>query len=150
LFLTGAETPPDGSPAKPNEAKLDDAKKKDAKQSPRGESAEVQHGKYLVHHVAMCVICHTPKTETGALVENKLLRGARIPVKNLYPGQPWALKAPELAGLPGGWSEKSLAKFLQTGKPSHGHDVRPPMPPFRMNAKDAKAVAAYLKSLDAD
>jgi len=117
----------------------------------RGTAANaVQHGKYLVHHVAMCVICHTPKTREGKLIETELLHGAPIPVKDPYPGRPWALRAPRLAGLPGGWNESSLVRFLQTGKTPQGNGVRPPMPPFRMSEIDARAVVAYLKSLDGD
>ena len=111
---------------------------------------DIAHGKYVVHHVAMCVICHTPKTEDGKLQMGKLLQGARIPVPSPYPGQQWALEAPQLAGLPGGWTEASLAEFLQTGHTPTGSPIRPPMPPFRMNEHDAQSVAAYLHSLGED
>ena len=40
-------------------------------------SDRVEHGRYLVHHVAMCVECHTPRTERGDLVMGRLLQGAR-------------------------------------------------------------------------
>ena len=52
-----------------------------------------------------------------------------------------------LAGLPGNYTEAQLAAFLQTGKRPDGSMARPPMPPYRMSASDAQAVAAYLKSL---
>lgn len=141
FLLFGAERPSNnaGSPVGPNGGEA---------LTPRGE--QVAHGEYLVRHVAMCVVCHTPKTEQGTLLEQKLLQGGRIPVPSPYRGQQWAFQAPKLAGLPGGWTEESLATFLQTGKTPTGAVVRPPMPPFRMNEEDAHAVAAYLKSLPAD
>ena len=104
-------------------------------------------GEYLVLHVAMCVQCHTPRNARGELDRRRLLQGAPMPVKSPWPEQEWAFEAPSLAGLPGGWSEDQLARFLQTGKDINGRNARPPMPPFRMNRQDALAVAAYLRSL---
>jgi mono/diheme cytochrome c family protein len=105
-------------------------------------------GKYIVHHVAMCIYCHTPRNEQGVLDEQQLLQGAPMPVSSPFSGQPWAFQAPKIAGLPGGWTAEDLAKFLQSGDTPTGHQPQPPMPPFRFNDEDAKAVAAYLKSLE--
>lgn len=119
-----------------------------AEQASQPDSQLVKRGKYIVHHVAMCIECHTPKNMQGELIESRLLTGATIPVDNPYPDHlTWAFKAPRLAGLPGGWSEESLIEFLQTGKSPTGFSIRPPMPPFRMTEDDAKAVVAYLQSL---
>ncbi len=108
----------------------------------------VVHGRYLVHHVAMCLYCHTPKRADGTLEWPALLQGSPMPVKSPYAAQEWAYRAPGLAGLPGGFSEEALATFLETGRTPYGYDhVKPPMPPFRMSARDARAVVAYLKSL---
>jgi len=108
----------------------------------------VVHGRYLVHHVAMCIYCHTPKRGDGTLVREELLRGSPLPVKSPYPGQEWGVRAPKIAGLPGGFSEEALTTFLETGETPYGYDhVKPPMPPFRMSPRDARAVVAYLKSL---
>jgi mono/diheme cytochrome c family protein len=105
-------------------------------------------GKYIVHHVAMCIYCHTPRDVEGVLDQQQLLQGAPMPVASPFPGQPWAFQAPKIAGLPGGWTGEDMAKFLQTGETPTGHEPQPPMPPFRFNDEDAKAVAAYLKSLE--
>jgi len=106
----------------------------------------IERGKYLVHHVAMCIECHTPRDDDGNLLRARLLQGARMPVKSPYPGQQWGFTAPKLAGIPAGWRENDLILFLQTGKPKRQPGPRPPMPPFRMTKEDAKAVVAYLKS----
>jgi mono/diheme cytochrome c family protein len=111
--------------------------------------ARVSRGEYLVHHVAMCVQCHSPRDERGGLILERALQGGRIPVPApQYPGMAWALKPPRLAGLPGGYSEEDLIRLLTRGEKPRGGSPRPPMPPFRMQREDAEAIAAYLKSLD--
>src|SRR5215813_7901964 len=35
--------------------------------------AQIQHGEYLVLHVAMCVQCHTPRDDQGQLNRTRLL-----------------------------------------------------------------------------
>jgi mono/diheme cytochrome c family protein len=111
------------------------------------QHSAVDRGMYIVHHVAMCVYCHTPKDADGELDQQQLLEGAPIPVESPYPRVKWAFQAPKIASLPGGWTEDDLVRFLQTGVTPTGRTPQPPMPPFRMNDEDAQAVAAYLKSL---
>jgi len=107
----------------------------------------VRHGEYLVHAVAMCTECHTPRDENGKLIRLRLLEGAQVPVRSPWASQPWAFRAPPLAGLPGGWTEEDVIKLLMTGQGPNGRSPAMPMPAFRMNREDAAAVAAYLKSL---
>ncbi|MGC4086254.1 MAG: hypothetical protein QM736_30045 [Vicinamibacterales bacterium] len=38
-----------------------------AASSASAQEASVEHGKYLVEHVARCPECHTPRTESGEL-----------------------------------------------------------------------------------
>jgi mono/diheme cytochrome c family protein len=114
---------------------------------PASNQALTEHGRYIVHHVAMCIYCHTPRSNEGVLDPEQLLQGAPMPVESPFAGHRWAFQAPKLAGLPGGWSEEQLTRFLQTGETITGRAPLPPMPPFRMTEHDAVAVAAYLKSL---
>ena len=108
---------------------------------------EVEHGRYLVHQVCLCIICHSPKDASGELIESRLLTGGTIPLPSPYPEQEWAFRAPKLTGLPAGWTEEEFVGFLQTREAPRGRTVRLPMPPFHLNERDARAVAAYLKSL---
>ena len=108
---------------------------------------DVTRGQYIVNHVAMCVQCHSPRDHAGNIIESELLHGAPMPVKSPFAGRPFAFAAPHIAGLPGGWTEEVFVHFLQTGDPGDRPKPQPPMPPFRMNEQDARAVAAYLKSL---
>ncbi len=112
-----------------------------------GAADTVKRGEYLVHHVAMCIQCHSPRDEAGNLIRTQLLQGAPMPVKSPFTNQQWAFRAPKIAGLPG-WSEEDAVKFLQTGRDRRGYSPQPPMPPFRMTQQDAAAVVAYLKSLE--
>jgi len=110
-------------------------------------SGDIEQGRYIVHHVAMCVECHTPRDADGNLERERLLRGAPVPVEAPFPQQPWAARAPRIAGLPG-WTDEEIHRLLQTGKRVTGQGPRLPMPPFRLNEKDTADVVAYLRSLD--
>jgi hypothetical protein len=64
-------------------------------------SPDVEHGRYIVHHVAMCVQCHSPRDSHGQLVEAKLLHGDALPVESPFKDVRWAFRAPAHRGAPG-------------------------------------------------
>lgn len=104
--------------------------------------ALVERGDYLVNGVVLCGDCHTPRLEDMALDETRRLQGADIG------GPPtMATYAPALAGLPANYTDEQFVAFLQTGVRPDGSHPRPPMPPYRLNAADARAVTAYIASL---
>jgi mono/diheme cytochrome c family protein len=108
---------------------------------------EISRGRYLVERVAMCVQCHTPRTQTGELLETRYLQGGPVPVS----APPnfridWAYKAPAIAGLPGYTVQEGI-KLLMEGVTADGRIPKPPMPKFRLTRGDAEAVVTYLKSL---
>jgi mono/diheme cytochrome c family protein len=104
--------------------------------------ALIDRGDYLVNGVVLCGDCHTPRLETMALDETRKLQGADIG------GPPtMATYAPALAGGPANYSEEQFISFLQTGVRPDGSHPRPPMPPYRLNEEDARAVSAYIRSL---
>ncbi len=114
---------------------------------PAAPTAEeiVARGQYLVTGLVGCNDCHTPMTPTGPDMAHSL-QGATLgfaPTMEM----PWGAVAPPLAGGPAGYTEEQFATFLQTGVRPDGSMARPPMPQFRMNEGDARAVAAYIKSL---
>jgi len=106
----------------------------------------VERGRYLVHDVALCVQCHSPRDENGNLLETKLLSGARIPFDSPYPGLSWAYQAPNIRGMTG-YTEEEAVRLLTRGITRGGSPPRPPMQQFHMTTEDARAVVAYLKSL---
>lgn len=107
--------------------------------------AQIAHGKYLVHHVAQCIQCHTPRDAQGELIESRLLTGAVIPVVGPKSDAPWAAESVDLAGL-GNYSVSFVRYLLIHGKRPDGTKPKSPMPTFNLSPADADAVIAYLKS----
>ena len=107
----------------------------------------ISRGKYLVERVAMCVQCHTPRNQTGELLETRYLQGGPVPVSApLNFRIDWAYKAPAIAGLPG-YTIQDGIKLLTEGITPDGRVPKAPMPKFRLTRADAEAVVTYLKSL---
>lgn len=104
----------------------------------------VARGEYLVNAVAACNDCHTPMTPQGPDM-SRALHGAELPFEPLI-DMPWAPIAPPIAGIPGHFTEEQFVVFLQTGVRPDGSHPRPPMPPYRLNDDDARAVAAYIST----
>lgn len=111
--------------------------------------AEIERGRYLVEEVAKCAECHTPRKEDGELDSAAWLRGAPIWIKPVAPIPNWADRAPALAGLPS-FTESQVEKVLEDGTGPNGEALRPPMHIYHLSPPDARAIAAYLKSLTAE
>lgn len=105
----------------------------------------VLRGRYLVEGIGLCADCHTPRTEKGEFDRARWLQGSPLPFKPTVE-MPWVPAAPPIAGLPT-MTEEEGVKFLRTGLRPNGTRTLPPMPEFRLNHDDARAVAAYLKAL---
>ena len=109
--------------------------------------AEISRGQYLVEGVGMCADCHSPRNERGEFVRARWLQGGPLDFKPAHPMPAWTDVAPPIAGLPG-WKDEEVVRLLSTGMSPNGQPLRPPMPSYRMTEEDAKAVVAYLKSLE--
>lgn len=105
-----------------------------------------ERGGYLANNVALCVQCHSPRTDRGDLIASRLFDGAPIPVPKPNQLNVWAEFAPRIAGLPQ-YTEEQLIVLLTAGIGRDGKPLRAPMPTFKMSWQDAADVAAYLKSL---
>lgn len=112
----------------------------------QNNDSRIAHGKYIVEGVAMCGMCHTPRTDSGEIDSAHTLDGAAVWLMPAHPAENWPLKAPRLAGTPPAGDE-DMVRLLTTGIWTDGTHLRPPMPQFRMNREDAEAVVAYLRSL---
>ncbi len=110
--------------------------------APLTGAALVERGDYLVNGVVLCGDCHTPRLENMALDESRELQGGVLP-----PGPGMASIAPELAGIPANYTEEQFIAFLQSGVRPDGSHPLPPMPPYRLNEEDARAVSAYIATL---
>jgi mono/diheme cytochrome c family protein len=120
----------------------------DAEEGAGGRKEQVERGRYLAEHVAMCIECHTPRDDQGVLIRSEAFHGAPIPVRQpVQQQQGWALRAPNIAGLPQ-YDTAAGVRLLTEGIARGGKPPSPPMPPFRMTRADAEAVVAFLKSLE--
>ena len=111
-----------------------------------GETGDVERGKYLVEEVAKCGECHTPRDAQGNLDMHAWLQGAPVWIMPVRPIPNWADHVPPLAGLPN-YTDEQMERVLEKGVGPQGEVLRPPMHIYHMNAGDAKAIIAYLKSL---
>jgi len=110
---------------------------------PRGN---LEHGRYIVEHVAMCVECHSGRDDHGSIVESERFIGAPIPFGPSW-SKDWAMRAPRNKGLPGYTDASALRLLTQGAIGRNGEHLRAPMPRFRMNVQDAADVIAYMRSL---
>jgi mono/diheme cytochrome c family protein len=109
------------------------------------EAQLVARGEYLVNGLVGCHDCHTPMTPTGPDM-TQALQGAELGFEPTV-AMPWGAYAPALAGGPANYTDAQFVHLLQTGVRPDGSRPRPPMPQFRMNEDDARAVVAYIKTL---
>jgi hypothetical protein len=130
-----------------------------AAQSPRSEGSQppstgplvaglagnVERGRYLVEHVAMCIECHSTRDVSGVIIPGREYMGGNIPFRPPWPND-WAAVAPRNAGLPG-YTDAAAMRLLMDGAIGRlGTRLRAPMPQFRMTPQDAADVIAFMRS----
>ncbi|HEX5109525.1 MAG TPA: c-type cytochrome [Vicinamibacterales bacterium] len=113
-------------------------------QQVRMPQGNVEHGRYLAEHVAMCVECHSERDSSGNIIESQKFVGGNIP---FLPPDGWATRVPRNRGLPGYTDEMAMRLLTQGAIGRDGKQLKPPMPRFRMTPQDAADVIAYLRSL---
>lgn len=109
-------------------------------------AAQIARGRYLTHDVAMCVQCHSPRSEIGVIDEGRVFHGGPVEVTRPTWQPIWAPFAPDLVAL-AALDPGRILNVLRTGQRPDGSQPRPPMPPFRLSDEDAAAVVHYLRSL---
>jgi mono/diheme cytochrome c family protein len=108
----------------------------------------VARGRYLTT-IMSCNDCHTPGYFYGAPDTNRRLSGSDVG----WIG-PWGVVharnlTPDSTGI-GSWTEEQIIHTLRTGNTPDGRQLAPIMPWLnfsQLDENDAKAIAAYLKSL---
>jgi mono/diheme cytochrome c family protein len=108
--------------------------------------ALIKKGAYLVNEVARCGDCHTPRDARGKLDMTRHLQGAAMWFSPTNQAAEFEDEAPNITmtGKAGKWSEDKMTKFMTSGSSDA------PMPAYRLTEEDARAVAAYLRSLAGD
>jgi mono/diheme cytochrome c family protein len=109
-------------------------------------AADVEHGRYLVEHVAMCIECHSGRDAQGRIIDSEKFLGGNIPFAPPWPND-WATRAPRNRGLVGYDNRAALRLLMEGAIGRDGQRLRPPMPRFFMNRQDAADVIAFLRSL---
>lgn len=110
----------------------------------------VERGKYLVA-IGGCGDCHTPGSFLGHPDMTRILGGSDVGFglpTGVYVGPNLT---PDKTGL-GEWTEQQIVTAITTGKRPDGRILAPIMPwreLAHLTPQDAKAIAAYLKSLPA-
>jgi mono/diheme cytochrome c family protein len=115
-------------------------------QSDKTAGGKVERGRYLADEVAMCGDCHSPLNGQGQVDRTRWLQGAPLRIQPVQADPNWAVRAPNIAGLPG-WSEADAIRFFETNLTPNGLSPRPPMHRYKLPRADAEAIVSYLKSL---
>jgi mono/diheme cytochrome c family protein len=123
-----------------------DARPQEQQASSTLPKGNVEHGRYLAEHVAMCIECHSGRDASGNILQSELYDGGSIPFAPPWPND-WANRAPRNKGLPGYTDEQALRLLTQGAIGRDGKQLRPPMPRFHMTPQDAADVIAFLRSL---
>jgi mono/diheme cytochrome c family protein len=111
----------------------------------------VKHGEYLVQTIG-CGHCHTPGGIYGEPDPTRLLSGSEVGWKGRWGVSYPANLTPDSATGIGQWSEDQIVTTLRTLKRPDGTTLHLPMPWNHfvyLSESDARAIAAYLKSIPA-
>jgi hypothetical protein len=129
-----------------------DAAAGDASAQPNDRLAR---GEYLVHHVSLCVECHSERLPSGAFDRKRLLAGVRDAF-DLDPEDPTRgtmhtrnLTPDDETGL-GEWSDDEIKNAFMHGMTRDGRVLHWTMPYWiyhLLTPQDADAIVAYLRAL---
>jgi hypothetical protein len=107
----------------------------------------IARGEYLAHHVAGCVVCHSPIDESKP--GDELVPG-KFPASGAFPGR---LIGPNLTSTRiGAWTDGELVRAIREGVDRSGKTLFPMMPYGRfrhLTDEDTLAIIAYLRSVPA-
>lgn len=135
------------------------ALRKPAQRPPIAERIEatpqrIARGKYLAHHVSMCIDCHSEHTMAYALPFKQGREGVAGLIWDQNIGFPGTLAAANITPDPdtglGKWTDGEILRAIREGVDREGNALFPIMPygHFRhMSDEDAKSIVAYLRTL---
>lgn len=112
----------------------------------------VARGKYLAHHVAVCMDCHSTrdwKRYTGPMVPGSIGGGGEV--FNQQMGFPGVFYAPNITPFAlGGWTDGEILRAIASGVDREGEPLFPVMAYHRfgkMGQEDVYSIVAYLRTL---
>lgn len=126
----------------------------DASAPDAGIAGDVVRGRYLVHHVAACVECHTPRDLIGRVDNTKLLSGVEcFRDDSQAHDKSGCLHTGNLTNHETGLKNRSdleiKAMFMEGMRPN-GKALHPAMPYWvfgNMSEADASSIVAYLRTV---
>lgn len=118
----------------------------------QASTAQIERGKYLANHVALCVDCHSNRdyTRYGApLVAGSYGKGGEAFLREM--GFPGNIYAPNITPAHlGNWTDGEIYQAITAGVNKDGKALFPLMPYQRfakMDPEDIKAVIAYIRTI---
>jgi len=118
----------------------------------QADSSQLARGKYLAHHVAVCMDCHSTRDWTrlsAPLVVGSEGKGGEAFTREM--GFPGNYFAPNLTPVHlSGWSDGQLFQAITCGVNKDGRALFPVMPYQnfgKMDPDDIKAIIAYVRTL---
>jgi mono/diheme cytochrome c family protein len=114
----------------------------------------IARGRYLVHHVSICVDCHSERSDAYGLPFKPGREGVGGFVWDQKIGFPGTLAAANLTPDPdtglGKWTDGEIIRAMREGVDRNGNALFPIMPYGHlrhMSDEDAKSIVAYLRTL---
>lgn len=118
----------------------------------RPTAAQIDHGRYLAHHVASCMDCHSTRDFSklaGPMVPGTEGKGGEGFVREMgFPGNYYAANLTPYHL--GNWSDGEIFRAITTGVSRDGHALFPVMPYTsyaKMDPADINDIIAYLRTL---
>ncbi|GAA4452397.1 cytochrome c [Nibrella saemangeumensis] len=118
----------------------------------QANAAQIERGKYLAHHVALCIDCHSERDYNrfaAPLVVNSEGKGGEAFLREM--GFPGEFYAPNLTPAHlSNWTDGEIYRAITTGVSKDGRALFPLMPYQRfaqMDPEDIKAIIAYMRTL---
>ncbi|GAB3992101.1 hypothetical protein GCM10028807_24430 [Spirosoma daeguense] len=115
-------------------------------------AAQIEHGRYLANHVAVCIDCHSSRDFSklsGPIIPGTEGKGGEAFTREMgFPGQYYARNLTPM-NL-GSWTDGEIFRAITTGVSRDGHALFPVMPYAnyaKMDPSDIKDIIAYLRTL---
>ena len=115
-------------------------------------AAQIEHGKYLANHVAVCIDCHSTRDMTKMfapmVVGTEGKGGEKFSPDQGFPGTFYSRNI--TAASLGSWTDGEIYRAITTGVSRDGRALFPVMPYqnfAQMHPDDIKDIIAYLRSL---
>lgn len=118
-----------------------------------GTAEQVERGRYLAHHVSLCMDCHSQRDwsrYSGPISEGTMGAGGEVfPREFGFPGTFYSRNiTPHNLG---DWSDGEIYRLITTGVTREGEPIFPVMPYpgySRMDPDDVHSIIAYLRTLE--